>query len=317
VGSGQSGFVGIDRYAATNGTYQGVFVGGSGTPFTSFKYGGPSNNLFVWQGDNILQRDGHTGNPINVFAALLHGGNFAFGPDNNMYRIEPFSSTQNFPANIGKYDGTTGARLGTFTSSSVSGIMTPSNMRFGPSGDLFVDNGNTILRFNGTTGAPLGSFFPAGTGGIAFVEDAVFASNGNLLVSGTNGTTNDTLWRFDGTTGAYLGVFASGNGLNVPVGITQGSDGAIYVASSFSDQIKRFDLVTGAFIGNFLPATTHMFPTTIAFTPYPVPEPTSIFLCGLIMGVGGAVRLRRRFRRAHDEIRPGCPSTFGDSTHHA
>jgi hypothetical protein len=317
VGSGQSGFVGIDAYQAGNGVFQGTFVSGTGAPFTSFKYGGPSNNLFVWQGDNILQRDGHSGNPIDVFTTLLHGGNFAFGPDNNMYRIEPFSTTQNYPATIGKYDGATGARLGTFVSSSVSGITTPANMRFGPNGNLFVDNGNTILQFNGTTGAPMGAFFTAGTGGIGFVADAVFASNGNLLVSGSNGSTNDTLWRFDGTTGAYLGLFASGNGLNAPVGITQGPDGAIYVASEFSDQIKRFDLSTGNFIGDFIPSTTHQFPSYLAFTPYPVPEPTSLSLCCLAVGVGGAIRLRRRFRRVDNDVRLGCFSETGDKAHHA
>ena len=55
VGSGQSGFVGIDAYQASNGAFEGTFISGSGTAFTSFKFGGPSNNLFVEQGDNILQ----------------------------------------------------------------------------------------------------------------------------------------------------------------------------------------------------------------------------------------------------------------------
>ena len=74
-----------------------------------------------------------------------------------MYRLEPFSSSQVYPATVGKYDGATGARVGTFVSSNISGILTPANMRFGPNGNLFVDNGNEILQFNGMTGAPMGA----------------------------------------------------------------------------------------------------------------------------------------------------------------
>jgi hypothetical protein len=64
----QSGFPGLDRYAATNGLYQGVFASASGgSHFSYFKYGGPSNNLFVLQDSTVLQFDGHTGNFVSSF----------------------------------------------------------------------------------------------------------------------------------------------------------------------------------------------------------------------------------------------------------
>lgn len=289
----QSGYPGLDRYDGTSGGFLGAFSNvPSGTDFSYFKYGGPSSNLFVQQFPNVLQFDGHTGAFISTFISQP-GGQFAFGPDNNLYRLEP--TGPGGPNHIGKYDGSNGVRLGTFVDASISGINSPQgSMRFGPDGNLYVDNGDRMLRFNGTTGAPSGTLFPPGSGGLITVFDAVFASNGHVIVSGLNGTTNDTTYRFDAATGAFLGVFASGNGMDIPIGITQGPDGRIYVASTLSSDIKRFDLTNGNFLGNFVPNTAHEFPTYLAFTPFPVPEPTSVVLCGLAASAGAIQFIRRR-----------------------
>src|SRR5207253_472154 len=131
-------------------------------------------NLFVRQNVapfGVLQYDGHSGNFINQFTSV-RGSNFTFGPDNNMYRTEPFSSTQPYPLQIGKYDGATGVRLGTFVSSSVSGLdNSNNNIKFGPDNNLYVDNHNVVLRYDGTTGAPLGAFTPIGSSGLVSVND--------------------------------------------------------------------------------------------------------------------------------------------------
>jgi streptogramin lyase len=310
VGNG-SGFAGLDSYSSVNGGYTGAFASaGSGTEFSFFKYGGPTSNLFVERNNSVLQFNGHTGAFINTFSTTQFGGAFCFGPDNNMYRLEG-SGTKT----IGKYDGTTGVRLGTFVDSSMSGLDTAGgSMRFGPNGNLFVDNGNTILQFNGTTGTPMGQFIAPGSGGLTFALDALFASNGNLLVSGGNGTTNDSVYRFDGTTGAYLGVFASGNGIDIPIGLAQGPDGAIYAASEGNNQIKRFDLSTGNFIDNFIPATAHQVPTYLAFTPFPVPEPASIVLLASVSAAVGAFRSWRRtamgVRRGESAASGSIPNTI-------
>jgi hypothetical protein len=286
-------FAGLDSYLATNGAYQGVFAsGGSGGGFSFFRYG-PDNNLYIWQGTSVLKYNGHTGNQIGTFTSV-NGLSFAFGPDNNMYRLEPFSQSQLYPLQIGKYDGATGVRLGTFVSSGSSGITSSDgNIRFGPDSNLYVDNTTTILRFNGTTGAPLGQFTPPGAGGLVSAADFLFTSDGKLLISGGN----DTIYGFNGTTGAYTGVFASGNGLNVSFGLAEGSDGNVYVASEFSHSIKRFNLTTGAYVGDFVPAVPGgRFPSYLEFSPFPIPEPTSVLLCGLVLAVGGAKQLQRRFR---------------------
>jgi DNA-binding beta-propeller fold protein YncE len=152
-------------------------------------------------------------------------------------------------------------------------------------------DGNTIKRFNGTTGAFLGNFTAPGAGGLATTLDFVFTPNGKLLVSGT-GTSNSVL-QFDGSSGTFLGVFAQGNGLSTPFGMTIGPDGNLYVASTTgSNSIARFDLDTGAFLGNFVNTTAHSGPTYIQFTPFPIPEPTSLVLVFAAFGAGavGAAR---------------------------
>jgi hypothetical protein len=116
-----------------------------------------------------------------------------------------------------------------------------------------------------------------------------------------NGSTNDSTYRFDATSGTFLGVFASGNGIDIPTGITEGPDGRIYLASTFSREIKQFDLTSGNFLGNFVVSTVHEFPTYLAFTPFPVPEPASGALCG-VAGTVGLLHCLWRRRRSAQEV---------------
>lgn len=61
----------------------------------------------------------------------------------------------------------------------------------------------------------------------------------------------DQVLRYDLRSGAFLGVFASGGGLDNPVGLTFGPDGDLYVASAETAQVLRYDGVSGAFRGVF------------------------------------------------------------------
>lgn len=77
-----------------------------------------------------------------------------------------------------KYDGVTGAPIGTFIQHDAINVMTnPGDLHFGPNGELLVTHGttNTIKRFSSTvTDDFLGDYFPSGSGGIAYDQDFVF-----------------------------------------------------------------------------------------------------------------------------------------------
>lgn len=103
------------------------------------------------------------------------------------------------------------AVLGDFVSAGSGGLDGPSDLTFGPGGDLYVasNDAQAVLRFDGDTGAALGVFAdPIGTSTDGMKP--VFGPDGRLYV---NLTTSGQIERFDGATGAAQGVFvATGSG---------------------------------------------------------------------------------------------------------
>ena len=70
--------------------------------------------------------------------------------------------------------------------------------------------------------------------------------------------------------GAFIDIFASGNTLDIPLGLTFGpADGHLYVASFLTDAILRYDGSTGEFIDVFVPTASGMLdaPTGLRFGP--------------------------------------------------
>jgi DNA-binding beta-propeller fold protein YncE len=57
-----------------------------------------------------------------------------------------------------RYNGSTGALMGTFASG--GGLNFPCGLVFGPDGNLYVSSefSNEVIRYNGTTGALIGTF---------------------------------------------------------------------------------------------------------------------------------------------------------------
>jgi len=113
-----------------------------------------------------------------------------------------------------QFDGTTGARVGTFAS---GGLTRAGNLVFGADGDLYVSNtrpNNTdgINPYDGNTGAFLGEFVPLGTAGLDGAGKMAFGPNGNLFVAAySEVSSSGGVYEFDGTTGAFVRMIGAGH----------------------------------------------------------------------------------------------------------
>src|SRR3712207_4476954 len=135
----------------------------------------------------------------------------------------------------------------------------------GPAGaadDLFVSSfsGLEVRQFDGTTGAYKGSPAQAildGPHGIAFLPD------GDLLVAAGHG-----VLRFDARTGESEGDFVApfSGGLGMPIGLTFGPDGNLYVSDLSVSKVLRYDGRTGAFLDTFAEGGVNR-PTDLHFGP--------------------------------------------------
>jgi Ca2+-binding RTX toxin-like protein len=267
----------VRRFSGLNGTFLSNLATGIASQSDEGLVIGPDGNIYVvTHANTVLRYDGVTGvalpsagNSGAIFVPAGTGLNnpesIAFGPDANLYAVN--AGTQS----VVKFDGTTGAFLGTLVPSGSGGLIGTDDMVFGPDGNLYVAIFSTtfpaILRFNGTTGAPLPSagntgatFVAAGAGGLQRASALVFGPDGNLYVTSAPG---DMVLRYDGKTGTPLPVLGQTGATFVPTGsggmafpdiATFGPDGNLYVASLTSKNILRYDGKTGAFLGVFVPA---------------------------------------------------------------
>jgi hypothetical protein len=202
--------------------------------------------------------DARIGQSLGAFVPQSNNGGLnrstamAWGPDGNLY-VGSLNTNQ-----VLRFDGTTGAFLGTFIDASTGlAADTPfmQGLQFRPDGKLYVLSRNTaeVQRFDATTGAFLDVFIPSGSGGLNGAKGMTVGPDRNWYIS--SGGTNQIL-RYSGATGAFLGVFvaAGSGGLSNPRALTFGPDGNLYVSSSGSDAVLRYNGQTGAFINAFLPA---------------------------------------------------------------
>jgi sugar lactone lactonase YvrE len=221
---------------------------------------------------------------FDPFVGANNGGvsaprNAIFGPDGLLY----VTSLQT--DSILRYDGRTGAFIGTFVTSGTGGLDGPWALAFGPDGNLYVSGSlsNNVLRF-APDGALLdgasGGFVPTGAFGLSHPKGLAFDADGNLYVSSTTGGGGvpgpHQILRFNsagnpypaaGQTGAVF--VADGNGLSNPNGLAFGPDHNLYVANTFADTVDRFDGVTGASLGLFVTANSNGLdgPNYLAFRP--------------------------------------------------
>lgn len=221
----------------------------------------PPSFIFVSsQGSNdVLRYTQATGTYVDRFAfggGLLVPQGMTFGPEGNLY-VANFSGS-----NIRRYDGQTGAPIGTGTFAFMN---QPTSLAFAPNGDLYVGTlsinsvdgksaQGAVQIFNGTTGASKGYFIAPNQLGSNFQPHSLrFNAQGELLMSDSIG---DRILRFDINTGSNLGAFVPTNSgsLDGPTAMAFGPDGDLFVSSYFNNKILRFDGETGASLGTFAEA---------------------------------------------------------------
>lgn len=197
--------------------------------------------------------DARIGQSLGAFVSQSNNGGMqrstgmAWGPDGNLY-VGSHGTNQ-----VLKYDGTTGAFLGTF----VNNVDSPAaeGLTFRPDGKLYVLSRVTaqVQRFDATTGAFLDVFIPSGSGGLSEARGMTVGPDGDWYIS--SGKTNQVL-HYSGATGAFIGAFvpAGSGGLSNPRGLTFGPDGNLYVASASNNSVLRYNGQTGAFLGAFVPS---------------------------------------------------------------
>src|SRR5207253_7817805 len=90
------------------------------------------------------------------------------------------------PGAVSRFNATTGAFVDSFVVPGSGGLVDPEGIVFGPDGNLYVTNGDSVNRYNGTTGAFIDAFVSAGSGGLTNTRGIVFGRDGNLLVGNFN-----------------------------------------------------------------------------------------------------------------------------------
>ena len=195
------------RFDGTSGAYKSEFVasrsGGLDSPKT-FVFGDDGNLYVSSHGDKVLKYQGPFGTKPGAFLGEFASGsgrpdtpdNLTFGPNGDLF--VGYSNT------VDRYNGTTGASLGTFVQPGSGGLsrLFQGGLIFGPDrngdaeGDLYVTSGNTdqVLVYDGIDGSFVEPLFSPGLGGLDLPAGLTFDDDGNLLVGKVGG--DDDMLRY-------------------------------------------------------------------------------------------------------------------------
>jgi streptogramin lyase len=282
------------RYDGTTGAFKAQFIPPGGVGYDNSITYGPDGKAYVssYLSTNVppgfvTQHDGVTGALLSVFVSGPSGGLIGptyiiFGPDGNLY-VSDGGGPENGTAAVKRYNGTTGASMGGFTSGETVQVYNPQGLRFGPDGHLYVADSVNILKYNGTTGAFMGVFVTGNYGNVTVPHPLrapiglTFGPDGNLYVASN---ANGMVLRYNGYDGTYMGVFATGSGLYHPHGVIFGPDGNLYVSDEAS-QVLRYNGTSGTFMDQFVTTGSGGLnvATGMTFTPAPPPPGPQYNVC--------------------------------------
>jgi WD40 repeat protein len=177
---------------------------------------------------------------------------------------------------IERFDPTTGASLGTFTTGHA--LHEIETIAFGPDHQLYVGdfdscvtgpNGCTgqrgeILKFDHHTGAFIETFVADGSGGLDLPYSIAFGSDGNFYVANYSLVSNTgTILRFHGPKSSTPGAPHPSAGLSGasftshtsnPLQIAFGPDDKLYASDAQGDVVVSYDS-DGSFLGTFVSVT--------------------------------------------------------------
>ena len=217
------------RYDGSTGAFLDQFVplrgGGLSAP-TALKFG-PGGDLFVgsklytnsslgpaWIG-RVLRYDGTNGTFRGVFVANGAGGlscpfDLTFGPDGNLYVSDSFGTVVG-GVGVLRFDGASGAFLGTFIPRGSGGLTNAWGLAFGPDGNCYVSSFDTdsVLRYDGTNGTFIDAFVAAGRGGLSGPQALTFGPDGLLYACSS---LTGAVIRYDGKSGSFIDVFIKPGG---------------------------------------------------------------------------------------------------------
>lgn len=232
------------RYDDEEGTLIDVFIANqpSGITFPDGMTLGPDRTLWVTAGISggpIYRFDAATGAFLNTTTGpnINIPRGISVGPDGNLY-------VGNDSSRVLRFDGLTGASLGTFATG--GGLGRAEHPLWGPDGHLYVSDrdADCVFRYNGSTGAFMGAFIT----GIDKPFGMTFGPDGHLYVCSQNG---DRVQRHNGWTGAPIDIFATSFDLDDPIQPVFGPDRDLYVDSYLGHRVERFNGQTGQFIDTF------------------------------------------------------------------
>lgn len=146
---------------------------------------------------------------------------------------------------IKKYDGSTGAYLGNFTSGYT--LDNPTKTTVWQDSLLYVSQWGTtqnkVVRFDLQTGAFVDEFTSVGVpNGCGHAWDA----DGNLLVAQYGNGINGKVWKF-GADGTYLGDLIPSTQLQGPVNLWFDATGSLFVVDWTLGDVLKFNGLTGGF----------------------------------------------------------------------